>query len=161
MADDSNAFNALVNLEDERHKKAFSHIHETALQQVLCAIDRPEDICKVLHFEIRSGMSIPGDAHHQAPSTTICGRANPNFQYHPFFNCIIVQGSNAYSNEEEWFAYVITLFHSLDPSVGEFAYVGYYMMERVDDNTCLRELRRASHEIMLHGGSATPLPCSS
>ena len=126
--DDSNAFNVLVNLEDERHNEAFSHIYETALQQVFCAVDGPEDIPDMLCFDIQSGMSIPGDAHHQAPSTTICVRENPNFQDHTFFSDIAVQGSNACGNEEEWFAHVITFLHALDPAVGDFAYVRYYMI---------------------------------
>ena len=144
-ADHAEAFDALVNQEDERHAQAFSHIYETALHQVFCAVDPPE-IPEVLHFEVRSGMTIPGDAHHQAPSTTVCVRANPSFQDRPFFSDIVVQGSDACGNEEEWYAHVITFLHALDPAVGDFVYVRYYMIERVDDNTGLPELRLASHE---------------
>ena len=138
-ADVSNEFNALVNIKDDRHNEAVSHIYETALQQGFCAMDRPEDIPEQLRIEIRSGMSIPGHSHHWDPSTTICVRANQNFQDHPFLSDIVMQGRNACGNEEEWFPHVIALLHALDPAVDGFAYVRYYMIERVDDNTSLPE----------------------
>ena len=150
-ADYADMFAALVNHNDPRHVRAFDNLYATAVQQVYGGEQQPMGQPGTLRFEVLKGMTIPGDPHPQAPSSTIIVRANPKFQGHHYFSDIVIQGVNAQDEEEEWYGHVIAFLRGLGPageasSSGEYVFVRYYMIERVDNDTGLPEVRLALEE---------------